>query len=57
MSFINFFSSPNIIKVIKKDEMCGHVARMGDDNAYRILVRKLQGRDHFEDLGIDARKM
>jgi hypothetical protein len=24
-------------------------------NAYKILVRKLKGRDHWEDLGVDGK--
>jgi hypothetical protein len=33
-----------------------HVARIGEMiNAYNILVGKLKGRDHLEDLGIDWR--
>jgi hypothetical protein len=40
-------SSPNIIKMIESRRMrwAGHVARMADKrNAYRILVRKSEGR-------------
>jgi hypothetical protein len=34
----------------------GNVACMGEmRNAYKILVRKLKGRDHSEDLGIDGK--
>jgi hypothetical protein len=34
----------------------GHVARMGEmRNTYKILVEILKGRDHSEDLGVDAR--
>jgi hypothetical protein len=39
----NFYSSPNIIRMIKSRRMswAGHVARMGETrNAYRILVGK-----------------
>jgi hypothetical protein len=39
----NFFSSPNIIRMIKSRRMrwAGHVARMGETrNTYRILVEK-----------------
>jgi hypothetical protein len=37
--------------------MCvGHVALMGKmRSAYQILIRKLKGRDHLGDLGIDVR--
>jgi hypothetical protein len=41
------YSSPNIIRMIKSRRMrwAGHVARMGEKrNAYRILVRKPEGR-------------
>jgi hypothetical protein len=34
----------------------GHVACMEEiKNAYKILVRRLKGRDHFEDLGVNER--
>jgi hypothetical protein len=34
----------------------GHVARMGDRRrAYRVLVRRLEEREHLEDLGIDGK--
>jgi hypothetical protein len=46
-----FYSSPNIIKLIKSRKMrwSAHVARMGRNrkkkrNAYRILVRKPEGK-------------
>jgi hypothetical protein len=46
----NFYSSPSIIRVVKKDEMGEHVARMREKrNAYRILVGKPKERDHWED--------
>jgi hypothetical protein len=36
----------------------GHVARIGEmKNAYRILVGKLNGRDHLEDLGVHDRML
>jgi hypothetical protein len=40
----NLYSSPNIIKVIKSTAIgCkGHVARMGNRNSYRLLVRNLE---------------
>ena len=32
----------------------GHVARIGDKrSAYRVLVRRPEGRDHLEDLDVD----
>jgi hypothetical protein len=46
--FHNLFS-PNIIRMIKSRRMrwAGRVARMGQKRkAYRILVAKLEGKDH-----------
>jgi hypothetical protein len=43
----NLYSSPSIIRIIKSRRMrwAGHVARIGEkSNAYRILVRKLEGK-------------
>jgi hypothetical protein len=43
----NFYSSPNIIRMIKARWMrwAGHVARMGATrNAYRLLVGKPEGK-------------
>jgi hypothetical protein len=42
----NLYSSPNIIRMIKSRRMrwAGHVARMGETNAYRILVAKPEGK-------------
>jgi hypothetical protein len=43
----NFYSSPNIIRLIKSRRMRwgGHVARMGEKkNVYRILVENLEGK-------------
>jgi len=37
--------------------MGGHVACVGMRNGFKILVRKLQGRDYLGDLGIDGRTM
>jgi hypothetical protein len=35
--------------------MAGHVAHMGEKwSEYRILVRKSEGRDHWEDLSVDS---
>jgi hypothetical protein len=41
----NLYSSPNIVKMIKSRRMrwAGHVARMGERNAYRTLVGKPEG--------------
>jgi hypothetical protein len=46
-SFINLYSSRNIIRMIKSRRMrwTGHVARMGENRtAYRVLVRKPEGK-------------
>jgi hypothetical protein len=46
------YSSPSIIRIIKSRRMrwVGHVARMGEmrekRNAYRLLVRKTEGKNH-----------
>jgi len=56
----NLCASLNIITVIKSKRVrwVGHVAHMGDRrNACKILVRKLEGRNHSEDLGIDGKKI
>jgi hypothetical protein len=48
----NFYSSPNIIRMIKSRRMRGaeHVARIGEKrNAYRILVGKPEGKNQWED--------
>jgi hypothetical protein len=52
MVYRNLYYSPSIIRMIKPRRMrwAGHVARMGEKtNAYRILVGKPEGRDHWED--------
>jgi hypothetical protein len=43
---LNLYSSPNIIRMNKSRRMrwAGHLARMGEKNAYRILVGKPEGR-------------
>jgi hypothetical protein len=44
----NLYSSSNIIRMIKSRRMrwAGHVARRGEKrNAYRILVRKSEGKE------------
>ena len=42
----NVYSSPSTIRMIKSRRIrwAGHVARMGETNAYRILVGKTEGR-------------
>jgi hypothetical protein len=51
----NSYASPIIIRLMKSRRMrwVGHVAHMGETrNAYKILVRKVEGRNHIKDLGI-----
>jgi hypothetical protein len=58
--FHNLYSSPDIIRQIKSRRMrwAGHVARMGEGrNLYRVLVGKLEGKDHLKDQGVDGIKM
>jgi hypothetical protein len=42
----NLYSSPNIVRVIKSRRMrwMGHVARMGEERVYRVLVGKPEGK-------------
>ena len=42
----DLYSSPNIVWVIKSRRMrwAGHVARMGERGAYRVLVGKPEGK-------------
>jgi hypothetical protein len=42
----DLYSSPNIVRVIKSRRMrwAGHVARMGERNAYRVLVGRPEGK-------------
>jgi hypothetical protein len=54
----NFYTSPNIIRVIKSRRMrlAGNAAQMGEmRNAYNILVRKPDGKNHSEDQGINGK--
>jgi hypothetical protein len=53
----HLYCSPNIVRVIKSRRMrwAGQVARMVEERGvYRVLVRKLEGRDHWGDLGVDG---
>jgi len=53
----DLYSSPNIVRVIKSRRMrwAGHVARMGEERgAYRVLVGKPEGKNHWEDRGVDG---
>jgi hypothetical protein len=52
------YSSPSIIRVVKARRMrwAGHVAHLGEvRGAYNILVGKPEGRNHWEDIGVDGR--
>jgi hypothetical protein len=51
----NSYSSPNMMRIIKSRRMrwTGHVERMGERNAYRILVGKPGGK---RPLGIPRRR-
>jgi hypothetical protein len=42
----NLYTSPNILRVIKSRRMrcAGHVARMGKENEYTILIGKSEGK-------------
>jgi len=54
----DLYCSTNIIRVIKSRRMrsAEHVTRMGDGrSAHRFLVRRPEGKNHFEDLGVDGR--
>jgi hypothetical protein len=44
-SFVNFYSSLNIIRMIKSRTMrwVGNIAHTGTQNSYRVLVRKPEG--------------
>jgi hypothetical protein len=51
------YLSPDIIRQIKSRIMrwARHVARKGEENAYRVLVGKPEGKDHLKDEGVDGR--
>jgi len=55
------YISSNIIRVIKSRRIkwAGQVVRMGDRRyrkaAYRILLKKLEGKNHFGNLVLDGR--
>ena len=53
----DLYSSPKIVRVIKSRRMrrAEHVARTGDERgAYRVLVGKPEGKNHWGDLGVDG---
>jgi len=53
----DLYSSPNIVRVIKSRIMiwAGYVAHMGEERGvYRVLVGKLEGRNHWGELGVDG---
>jgi hypothetical protein len=55
----NMYNSPNILRVIKSRRMIwtGHVARTGQmKNVHNILVRKLKGRHHSEDVRVSVNR-
>jgi hypothetical protein len=52
------FTACNIVRVIISRRMswAGHVARMEEGRGvYRVLVRRPEARDHWEDLGVGGR--
>jgi hypothetical protein len=54
----SLYSSPNIFRVIKSRRMrwARHVACMGEwRGVYRVLVGRPEGKNHWEDLGVDGR--
>jgi hypothetical protein len=50
-------SASNIIRVIKSRRIRWefHVASWGGENAYKILVKNLNERDHLRGIGIEGR--
>jgi len=54
----DFYSSPNIVRVIKSRRMgwAGHVACMGEERwVYGFLLGKPEERNHWGELGVDGR--
>ena len=58
MEFHVFFSSPNIARIVKSKKMSG-VGRVEHRSkkttAYCVLMEKVEGTDHSEDVGVDRR--
>ena len=51
---LDLYCSINIIRVVKL-RWAGHVARMGEmKNTYTFWLRKSEGEEQFEDLGVDG---
>jgi len=52
----DLYPSPNTVRVIKSRRMrwARHVACMGEEGVYRVLVDKSEGRNHWGDLGVDG---
>jgi hypothetical protein len=51
-------SLPNTVKIIKSRTMrwAGYGGLIGEmRNVYKILIRKPEGKNHLEDLGVDGR--
>jgi hypothetical protein len=54
----NLYSSPDIIREVKSRQkrLAGYVACMGEERkVYKILVGKLEGKDHWEDQGVSGK--
>ena len=53
----NLYSLPNIVRMMKwRMRWAGHSARVGERRGvYRVVVGKPEGKNHFEDRGLDGR--
>jgi len=53
----NLHVSPNIISIMKlRMRLAGYVAHIGEKrNVHKILIKKPEGRDHLEELGINGK--
>jgi hypothetical protein len=55
-NFNFYYSSPNIVWVIKSRRWAGNVASIGERrDVYRVLVGKPEGKNHMGDQRIDER--